>query len=119
MNRVRLAAALVFALSVVRPVYAQPKPDTMHLDLTGTKKGCDHGRRPPVKSTSKSSLRWAMRGRCTAWYRTRYSGGQAGSWRRGNSQAYAAFHDPEVAFVDLLPHLPHRHVGRAPRTSAC
>src|SRR5689334_17612499 len=23
--------------------------------------------------------------------------------------------DPEVAFVDLLPHLPHRHVGRAPR----
>src|SRR3954462_2282206 len=23
--------------------------------------------------------------------------------------------DPEVAFIDLLPHLPHRHVGRAPR----
>src|SRR4051795_11666162 len=23
--------------------------------------------------------------------------------------------DPEVAFVDLLPHLSHRHVGRAPR----
>ena len=29
MNRVRLAATLVFALSVVRPVYAQPKPDTI------------------------------------------------------------------------------------------
>src|SRR3954447_10369503 len=38
------------------------------------------------------------------------------SWSISSKKATdVGIQDPEVAFVDLLPHLPHRHVGRTPR----